>query len=434
MMSVKSFVQLVLGLALLFAATLRANPVAGYTIAGRADRDHAIYQLGEEMTFTLRPLQPDGQPAVGKLVKWERRGDDGISEEAIVTVDNEPIIIKTSGAKPGFIYIRAYYCSPEGKPIGKPDIFRLTDEFNGGAGVAVEQIPISPEPPDFDAFWAAQKAELAKVPLVVLEKKFVATIAAHELYEVTLSCVPPRPVTGYLTIPVGAAPQSLHAVVGYHGYGVPTLKAPTSVRRPGVIFFDVNAHGYKLSQPEEYYAGFRKGELAGYGHDVKENENPANCYFTGMMLRDLRALEFVRSLPAWNGKTLETTGGSQGGMQALNMAGLDPTVTLVTPWVPWLGDIGRVDFGRMGQRVGTPYSPGLKYLDPVYHVKRIAHPEAFVKIGFAGLGDYSSVPSSIMLMYRNMSCKKELKFFQGGMHGTAPKDAQVTLFQDEARK
>ena len=64
-----------------------------------------------------------------------------------------------------------------------------------------------------------------------------------------------------------------------------------------------------------------------YGFDETLNNDPATTYFNGMILRDLRAIDFGRALPEWDGKNVKVSGGSQGGFQALLLAALDPSVT-----------------------------------------------------------------------------------------------------------
>ncbi|NMA46826.1 MAG: hypothetical protein GX945_09725, partial [Lentisphaerae bacterium] len=55
-------------------------------------------------------------------------------------------------------------------------------------------------------------------------------------------------------------------------------------------------------------------------------------------LRVMRSLDFVKTLPEWNGRDLIVVGSSQGGGQAIAAAGLDPQVTLCVAAVPALSD------------------------------------------------------------------------------------------------
>ena len=95
-----------------------------------------------------------------------------------------------------------------------------------GAGAMFEPEKIKAgceEPADFKKFWDDQKAALARIPVkaerteVPLERKYEGKF---KCYDVKVDCVDNVPVSGYLTIPAGAKPKSLPAVVSYHGAGV----------------------------------------------------------------------------------------------------------------------------------------------------------------------------------------------------------------------
>lgn len=75
-----------------------------------------------------------------------------------------------------------------------------------------------------------------------------------------------------------------------------------------------------------------RGELKDYrnaGHEDRET-----CYFKGMFLRLVRAIDFLTSQPEWDGKTLIVYGSSQGGYQAIVAAGLDSRVSYFCAGVP----------------------------------------------------------------------------------------------------
>ena len=70
-------------------------------------------------------------------------------------------------------------------------------------------------------------------------------------------------------------------------------------------------------------------------------------YFRGMYLRVLRAIEYMTSLPEWDGRRLLVVGESQGGGQAVAAAGLDPRVSAVVLNVPAMQDLGGARKGRL---------------------------------------------------------------------------------------
>ena len=149
-----------------------------------------------------------------------------------------------------------------------------------------------------------------------------------------------------MSIPKGAKPKSLPAIVYYHAAGVRSSGITSGQQ---AIQFNVNAHGILNGQPKEYYTKMRDTELKGYSRAGKEDRE--TVYFRGMFLRMLRTLDYVKSRPEWNGKTLIVTGGSMGGGQSIAAAALDPQVTLVSAGVPAIGD-------HAGNLAPIPRRPG----------------------------------------------------------------------------
>ena len=201
------------------------------------------------------------------------------------------------------------------------------------------------EPEDFDAFWDKQKALLAEVPLKVLKFEKFKEQNGKIAYDVQVACAGERPVSGYLVMPRNAAPKSLEAKVIFQGYGATGAEAPWGKADEKSLAFQINAHGYPNGlSPAEY-----KKLGAGKIFDDKSNENPETAYFKNMILRAVRALEYVQTLPEWNGKDLKVEGGSQGGYQAIIAAGMLPDqVTGCYAFIPWCCDLGGVTVGRLG--------------------------------------------------------------------------------------
>ena len=52
-------------------------------------------------------------------------------------------------------------------------------------------------------------------------------------------------------------------------------------------------------------------------------------------MRVLRALEYLKTRPEWDGKNLGVNGGSQGALQATWGAALDPDVTEANVYINW---------------------------------------------------------------------------------------------------
>ncbi len=397
---------------------------ADYSFFGTTDKNPLEYAPGEEMTFSLQVLDA-GKPADGVHVRWTRTGDDEKTAqgEAISSV-NEPILVKTSLDVPGFVYVLAVVVDENGKPIPRASNpqYCKNVEFYGGAGVSLDKIQGAPEPEDFDKFWTKQKARLAEVPMDVELVPVESGDPNVLCWDVKVSCVG-KPVSGYLCVPKDAAEKSLPAKVSYIGYGYSSAHKPVAEGKTAIAF-NVNAHGYLNGQPQEYYDELARTTLRGYGFSNEENQNPETAYFNGMILRVIRSLQFVKSLPEWNGKDLIVSGGSQGGFQSISAAGLDPDVSECYANVAWCLDLsGATAFHRLGGW-RPAWTEALGYYDPCNHAKRI-HARMFLS---AGLGDYVCPPSGQMVLYNNLNCEKELIFKQGCTHGyTMPNCPTYTI-------
>lgn len=406
----------------LLAACLQlafASFAQDYSLFGTHNKPSPIYAPGEKMEFTVKLL--DGDKAVaGKKLKWIRTGDDGVTQNGEGVSSADGLKISASTEKPGFVRIYVTAINEDGKPVsGKPDQQGKSKPifFDGGACVAPETLQGVPEPADFDAYWQKQKEILASVPLKVLEMKEVPGNDKVKVFDVKIACAGKMPVSGYLMIPKDAKAKSLPAEVSFHGYGVRSANI-NLVSGSNRIFFDINAHGILNGQPKEYYDNLK--ELKGYAFSKEENANPDTAYFNGMYLRVMRAMEFVKSLPEWNGKDLRVSGGSQGGMQSLAAAGLDKDVNSCFAWSPWNCDFGRTELKRLVGPWYVAYTPAMNYYDPINHVKRV-NPKCTLFI-ISNLGDYVCPPSGVWIAYNNYAGPKTMEIRQGCEHGFTMKN------------
>ncbi len=405
-----------------FLCVLVTSVQAGeFRFFGQTDKDPLQYAAGEEMTFTVQLLE-DGKPISGKTLKWSRRGDDGLTDNGEAVSDAEkPLTIKTSITTPGFVHVNVQAYDENGQ-ILKNDGKNMP-AFDGGAGVRLDEIQGYAEPADFDEFWAKQKARLAEVPIKATMTEVESGNEKVLCYDIRIDCIG-KPVSGYYCKPREAKPKSLPAYVSFQGYGVHSAgKQPWATDK---LALQINAHGIDNGQPTEYYENLRKTTLRGYAFSVEENARPETSYFCGMMLRLMRALQWIKTQPEWNGEVLVVGGGSQGGLQCLTAAGLDPDVTECNADVPWCLDLaGHKMMNRLnGWR--PEWAEGLGYFDAATHAKRI---RCKVNIS-AGLGDYVCPPSGQMVLYNNLNCPKKLTFKQGRTHGYNMPDGFISVMED----
>lgn len=418
-----------------------AGELEDAVLHGETDKARAIdYKIGEEMVFTLslQGAKPFAQGAY--FISWKRTGDDGMSDSGKVAADPaKPLVIKTKLDKPGFVRIVAEVVDANGKayrksfkgdrntPEGKVayNRFERKDKrvfFDGGAGVMVDTLQSVPEPKDFDEFWAKRKARLAKVPMVPVVKEHPSKDKEVRVFSFTVPCAGPRPVTGHYTMP--AKPGKYPAQISFHGYGAAFVeKIPATGPQDKIAMF-INAHGYELGREPEYYTEFYnsiKSNGKTFGLDsVWQNKSVDTAYFGWMCYRIMRAIQFLKSLPEWNGKDLTARGGSMGGLQTIWAAGLDSDVSVAQPGIPWCCDMGGRDtLKRNRPNWGVGETEALRYFDPVNIAKRISK-NCKVEITRAGLGDYCCPPSGVAILYNNIPGPKKINWMQGSTHGYIP--------------
>lgn len=410
------------GIGLFAAMTLVAAPAddwRGYDLVGHTDKEALSYRSGEEMVFTLKLIgEKDSLPEGDWRIRWSRTGDDGAGETNTIPAElGRPLAIRTKLDRPGFVQVLAEVVDAHGRLARKRQGGDNRVFFDGGAAVEPRKLRGLEEPKDFDAYWKRQMEALAAVP-VEAERKQVGEDDKVTVYAVRVKCAGPRPLTGYLTVPKGAkGGRRYPAEVVYMCYGEYVPRAPRSGSTEMVQLI-TNAHGLELEQPASYYAAFWptiRGRSGRYAFNPDENAKPDTCYFRGMALRAARALEYMKTLPEWDGVHLRTQGGSQGGLQAIWGAALVPGVTHAEPVIPWMCDIGGYTEGRLRAIWPMEYLPGLAYYDAAFHGKRI--PECCsVKIRRANLGDYISPPSGIAILYNGIRGPKTVKWCQGCTH------------------
>jgi cephalosporin-C deacetylase-like acetyl esterase len=386
--------------ALFVLPALAADPA--YTIEVAADRPDALYQSGERITFRLQ-LKDGDKPVVGQRLMY-KLSKDGIAAlgEGSVETGAEPATVQASLSEPGFVRCDVTFNARATRPI------------TATAGAGIEPLKIKgslPVPDDFDAFWAKQRAIVQGEPIKPVLTPVESPDGSIETFDVQIAGpAPGNNVSGYLARPKGATAKSLPAILYPHSAGVRDSDLKHAVRgaRLNAITFDFNAHGLPNGKGEAFYkAQYPDGPFKGYSSRGMNDRD--QMYFRGMYMRLMRALDFLTTLPEWDGKILIVEGSSQGGGQALVAAGLDPRVTLGLASVPAMCDhTGLV----ANQAAGWPRMLKLdadgktdpaatqvvRYFDAMNFATRIKCP-TIVSVGFI---DKTCPPTSVFAAYNNI--------------------------------
>ena len=404
-------------------------------ITGTTPGGKLLYARGEEIVLSLKleglrkPL-----PSGVYFIDWERTGDDGVTERG-----REPLpfkdgcfVYRTRSDRPGFVCLEANVVTADGRRVKKSHRWEPRVFFRGGVGVAIDDIPMVPEPEDYTAFWRASLDELAAVPMMPELRETPCADTRVRCYAVRIPCAGPWPVTGYFTVPKTASVTNrLPASVGFRGASQQEQLPPT---KPPYDRIDlcINPNGYELGRGPDYVKSFFKGlseDGAGYGMGPKSNADRRTSYWKYCALRAVRAVQWMKTRPEWNGCTLTLAGGSQGDWQAYHAAANVSGVTRIYADGSWGADWGGQSLlGRLKSSYRpNVWFPDMAYFDPIYAARRIHCP---VRICFAGLGDACSTPASLALLYRNLCGPKSITYVQGSTHGWRPVGQQSQTVRD----
>lgn len=394
------------------------------SFTGKTDKNPVLYKSGEAMNFTITLVDKAAKnaPVKGRKLKWTRAGDDGKTEKG-EAVSDDPLKITTKIDQPGFVRITVKVLGPDGKPVKNGDRDLV---FDGGAGADVNDITTTPIPKDFNQFWDGQLATLASEPmkgeLLPCDQKDDAV----EYHTFRVNMQPGEgPATGVVAWPKNAAPKSLPMLVHVTGYGFGATGIGAGEVKQGKLVVSITRHGENPRADKAYYKNLQTNVLKSYCWRNTKTKT-ANDEFK-MIMRDVRALAFIKTLPQWNGKDIKVTGGSMGGFQSIALAALDPAVTECSPFVPWMIDLaGRTNFKRMGGWL-PDWTPELAYIDSINLATRVKCPVNMT----IGLGDYVCPPSGEMLLFRNLKGPKTMTAKQNMGHGSIyGVDTQEYTFKD----
>lgn len=298
-----------------------------------------VYHRGDTVKVTAIKENTGREAALMEVISY----DNVLSKKQVTLAGKETLIYTQVVSEPVSVMVKV---SPVGNPKVSTSVGYLVEPEEFVPGFAI--------PADLRAFW---DGELSRLRSVKPEVKITPAVgvseedaAKFECYHIEINMPSGYPCRGYVAYPRGAAPGSLPIYLFVHSAGVnrPANKATASFvisrARQGYLCLDINAHGYLDDQPQEYYDALNDGELKNY--PSREFAGLSDYYFHNMYLRDIRALDYAVTLPEWDGRRILVHGESQGGGQALSIAGIDTRVTHCVAIVPAMTDMGAVLDGR----------------------------------------------------------------------------------------
>ena len=295
------------------------------------------------------------------------------------------------------------------------------------AAFAPEQIkPTTELPADFVQFWEKAKTEAAQVPmdvkLTLLPERCTEKVNVYQAniqnYKVGMR------LYGILCMP--KKPGKYPALLRVPGAGVRSYGGDAAMAENGIIYLEIGIHGIPVTMDAGIYTDLGRTTLDGYPFFNLDDRD--RYYYKRVYLGCVRAIDFLYSLPEFNGATLAVTGGSQGGALSIVTAGLDSRVKYLAAFYPALCDLTGYLNGRAG---GWPHMfndankafnakkdkiETSKYYDVVNFARMVK------ALGFYtwGYNDVTCPPTSMFSAYNVIQAPKKLYIFEETGHWTYP--------------
>ena len=407
--------------------------LCGYTFNLKADRNGSVYKKGEKARFLLRVVDEDGEPAIGIKVKLyvSKDGFGKVAQVEGATDEDGEIGVNGSLGEAGFLLCSASVNVPAGDGTYRPL------ELEAGAGFDPLEIGASmPVPQDFTAFWRGQLDALDKVPVNAKLTPVDAGDPSIEVFDVECDSSAGK-VRAYYARPKGAKAGSCPALIYPQGAGVHTsyIENAKKYARLGFIALDFNAHGVENGRENSFYENLSATTLKGYPY--RGMDNIEKSYFRGMILRAVRAAQFLISQPEWDGRNFVTRGSSQGAGQAIAIAALCDKVSFLVAFVPAMSDHTGIPAGRISgwPHFLTPSSDLSKagniiktarYVDGMNFASLVKCPALFA----VGYRDTTCPPTAVYATYSNVKTPK--KIYVGEEMGHYPLTDEAYKLADDA--
>ena len=288
-------------------------------------------------------------------------------------------------------------------------------------GFSPDQLkPYTKNPSDFDAFWktnveTARKQVKSDKILVKSEKVDKYSTDEFDCYLLKLKVDSRHSIYGYLTKPKECGMKKYPVVLCPPGAGIKTIKEPmrnTFYAKNGFIRLEMEIHGLNPEMTDEQFKEITSAFDYENGYLTNGLDNRDNYYMKHVYVACVRALDYLCSLPDWDGRNVFVQGGSQGGALSLITAGLDPRVTACVANHPALADMagyldhragGYPHFNRLNNMLTSEKVATMAYYDVVNFARRITCP-VYLTWGY---NDNVCPPTTSYIVWNLITSKKE---------------------------
>jgi len=387
----------------------------------------------------VTPLNLDWTYQLGKRVDFEVKILKNGQLIPNVTVDYELGLEQMTPLKTGNVTLKTGTVIVEGVSIQNPGFIRCKATVNyngkvytgwGTAGVAPNSIkPTVKMPKDFDEFWNTAKKELSKTPmdakLTLMPNLCTSTINVFHVniqnIKVANNWKGESRLYGILSVPKKEGKYP--AILVVPGAGVRSYNSDDRAGK-GAIIFQIGIHGIPVNLDDEIYESLAVGGLSGYQNFNLQDKD--FYYYKRVYLGCVRAIDYIFSMPEFDGESLAVTGGSQGGALSIVTASLDKRVKYVAAFYPALSDLTGYLEGRAGgwphmfknyeEKKNPNWVTTTSYYDVVNFSRKLTIPGWYSW----GFNDNVCPPTSMYAAYNTIKSPKELHLALKTAHWAYP--------------
>ena len=383
------------------------------------NKTDGFYKCGEKAVCKIL-IKKDGKPLAGDTLRVILKDEGKVILKKDFKTDGKPVSIAHTLTHPGWLYFGVELLDENGNPRSGKGIrkHRLKPTIITEIGAIFDAGKIrgtADKPADFDSFWQQKRAALDKIPLKAKLTPLPSGDKNVKLYAMEIPCGISRPATGYLAVPANAKKGSTPAIVEFLSWSSVDASRKSAVNKAKQGFLSIHAtwHGFPVGKPKSFYQKSIPPVIRGGRKFIDDRDK---WVMGEVYLRVMRALDFIKSRPEWDHKTLVAAGGSLGGAQAAAAAALDKDVTIALVGVPCFAEFDTRKSGRIKSiphrtapavlKGDTKPLEAAAYYDLV-HLAQYITCEIFVCTGFT---DQLCPPSNVIAFYNalNPKCRKTL--------------------------
>nr|MBQ5605570.1 acetylxylan esterase [Bacteroidales bacterium] len=415
----KKILSAFLAVSMLFSLSAQNSParrayVDFVVIPSHSD---AVYNLGDAAALKV-VAQAGGKGLENVKIHFTAGPDRMPADTSGVTTfcNGEALLSFGTMTQPGFRYCKLSF-EVEGESY--------REEMK--VAFAPEQIlPTIANPADFDAFWAKTLKQAAKVPMEVeivplpekSSDKVKVSMVKIQCYEKG------NYVYGYLQEPNDGLkhPVMLHPP----GAGVKRINPTPWFAQEGFITLTIGINGIPMDATDEEIKAkqveLNRGDYAYIGLESKEQ-----YYYRKVYAALVRCIDFLVSLPNFDGVNVGVTGGSQGGALSIVAAALDPRIDFLASFYPALCDLSGYAYGNRAGGWPRMLAPGskrelsvsvdqmfetLSYYDVLNFARRVKVP-GFYSYGY---NDNTCPPTSVCAAINQVTAPKVIEITPSSAH------------------